>query len=162
MNKESLKENIEISIANLQRLVMINCWNKISSNFVFIVSDFNEFERSTFFEQRKVRNKVNKSKITLSLNSAIEILDREYQDLYDVNLYIFKADKKETIIEIQYYRKSNFEPDYFAMIKDNPPMFHSKISIPTYFLKNRKFDINWELGGIRQFWNIFLVKLSKR
>ncbi|BAP31284.1 uncharacterized protein CHSO_2247 [Chryseobacterium sp. StRB126] len=162
MNKENLKENIKICIVNLQRLAIISYWNKISSNFVFIVSDFNESERSNFFEQRKVRNKVNKSKITLSLDSAIEILDREYQDLYDVNLYIFKADKKETIIEIQYYRKSNLEPDYLKMVKDNEPMYHSKISKPYYTKESNKFDVNWESGGIRYFGNYFLAQIKHR
>lgn len=160
VNKENLKENIEISIVNLQRLAMISCWNKISSNFVFIVSDFNEFEGGSFSELRKSRNKVNKSKITLSLDSAIEILEREYQDLYDVNLYIFKADKKETIIEIQYYRKSNFEFDYLMMVKDNEPMYHSKISRPYYVRNNNKFDVNWELCGMRYFWNHFLAQIK--
>ncbi|SIT01614.1 hypothetical protein SAMN05421786_10451 [Chryseobacterium ureilyticum] len=162
VSKENLKINIESGIVNLQRLAMISCWNKISSNFVFIVSDFNEFERSNFLEQRKIRNKVNKSKVILGLDSAIELLVKDYYDLYDITVYIFKADKKETIIEIQYYRKSNFEPDYFVMVKDNPPMFHSKISFPPYFLKGSKFDINWELDGIIHSWNYFLGQIKYR
>lgn len=162
MNKENLKETIETCIVNLQRLTKINCWNKISSNFVFIVSDFNEFERPNFFEQRKVRNKVNKSKTILSLDSVIEILDKEYQDLYDVNFYIFKATKKETVIEIQYYRKSNLDADYFEIAKNEKPMFHAKISKPYYVKNNNKFDVNWELGGVRYFWNHFIAQIKFR
>lgn len=162
MERGTLKDNIEICIANLQRLANINCWNKISANFVFIISDFNEFERSIFFEQRKVRNKVNKSKTVLGLDSAIEILTKEYDDLYDIALYIFKASKKETVIEIQYCRKSNFEPDYFAMVKDNLPMFHSKISKPYYIKDEHKFDVNWELGGLRYFCNHFISQIKYR
>ncbi|MBP2617726.1 hypothetical protein [Chryseobacterium jejuense] len=162
MSKENLKEKIETCIVNLQRLTKINCWNKISPNYVFIVSDFNEFDGANFFEQRKARNKVNKSKTPLLLDSVIEILDREYSDLYDVTLYIFKANKKETIIEIQYYRKSNLESDYLKIVKDEKPMFHSKISLPSYFLEGRKFDVNWELGGIRHSWNYFLSQIKYR
>ncbi|WP_160138389.1 hypothetical protein [Chryseobacterium sp. c4a] len=161
-NIDSLKDNIEISIVNLQRLAKMSCWNIISPNLVFIVSDFNEFEEINFFEQRKSRNKVNKSKATLSLDSAIEILKNDYQDLYDVTLYIFKAGKKETVIEIQYYRKSNFEPDYFAVVKDNSPMFHSKISKPYYVRDHKKFDVNWELGGLRYFCNHFISQIKYR
>ncbi|RXM53139.1 MULTISPECIES: hypothetical protein [unclassified Chryseobacterium] len=162
MNKENLKENIETCIVNLQRLAMINCWNKISPNYVFIVSDFNEFERLNFFEQRKVRNKVNKSKTILSLDSVIEILNKEYQDLYDINFYIFKATKKETVIEIQYYRKSNLDADYFEIVKNEEPMFHSKVSKPYYAKDNNKFDVNWELCGVRYFWNHFIAQIRYR
>lgn len=160
MSKENLKENIEICIVNLKRLAQIHCWNKISPNLAFIISDFNEFERSNFFEQRKVRNKINKSKPILSLDAVIEILNKEYKDLYDINLYIFKASKKETIIEIQYYRKSNFKPVYFEFVKNEKTMFHSKISKPYYVKNNNKFDINWELGGVRYLWNHFLAQIS--
>lgn len=76
--------------------------------------------------------------------------------------YIFKAGKKETVIEIQYYRKSNFEPGYFAMVKDNPPMFHSKISKPYYVKDHNKFDMNWESGGIRHFWKHFISQIKYR
>ncbi|OCA80359.1 hypothetical protein BBH99_15895 [Chryseobacterium contaminans] len=162
MGKENLKEKIEICIVNIQQLATTNCWNKISSNFVFIVSDFNEFEGENFFERRKSRNKVNKSKIILSLDLAIDILDREYQDLYDVNLYIFKANKKETIIEIQYYRKSNLASDYLKMVKDNEPMYHAKILKPYYVKDSNKFDVNWESGGLRYLWNHFLAQIRYR
>ncbi|WP_250254325.1 hypothetical protein [Chryseobacterium sp. Marseille-Q3244] len=162
MNKENLKEKIETCIVNLQRLATMNCWNKISPNCVFIVSDFNEFERPDFFTQRKVRNKINKSKTTLALDIAIDILNKEYHDLYDVTLYIFKAGQKETVIEIQYYRKSNFKTNYFAMVKDNPPMFHSKISKPYYVRSDNKFDVNWESGGLRHFFNHFIGQIKYR
>ncbi|STC99880.1 hypothetical protein [Chryseobacterium carnipullorum] len=56
----------------------------------------------------------------MPLDAAIELLKKEYPDLYDINLYIFKALHKETVIEIQYYRKSNGEPDYYEKIKDHP------------------------------------------
>lgn len=87
MEKERLKNNILTGIVNLQRLVKISCWNIISPNFVFILSDFKEFERANFFEQRKDRNKTNKSKVVLDLDSAIEILKKDYHDLYDATLY---------------------------------------------------------------------------
>ncbi|AZB26057.1 hypothetical protein EG339_16425 [Chryseobacterium bernardetii] len=162
MNKENIKENIEICLVGLQQLAKANCWNKISPNFVFIISDINEFEGENFFELRRSRNKVNKSKTRLSLNSAIEILDKEYQDLYDVNFYIFKASKKETIIEIQYYRKSNLAADYLKMVKNNKPMYHSKISRPYYARNDSKFDINWESGGVTYFINYFLIQIKYR
>ena len=157
MNRESLKDSINICITNLLQLAEINCWNAISPKLFFILSDFNEFEGSDFSEQRISRNRINNSKTLLTLDLALEILQKEFDDLYDVTLYIFRANTGETIIEIQYYRKSNFDADYFAVVKDNPPMFHSKIAMPVYAWEGEKFDVNWESGGgIHHEWKIFL------
>ena len=159
MNRESLKDSINICITNLLGLAKINCWNTISPNLFFILSDFNEFEGENSAEQRMSRNRINNSKTLLTLDSAVEILQKEFNDLYDVTLYIFRANTKETIIEIQYYRKSNFDADYLAVVKDNPPMFHSKIAMPVYVLEGEKFDVNWESGeGIHHVWRNFLYK----
>ncbi|MDR3025180.1 hypothetical protein [Chryseobacterium sp.] len=157
MNREDLKDNINICIANLLQLAKIYCCNTISPNLFYILSDFNEFEGKNFTEQRMSRNRINNSKTLLTLDSAVEILQKEFNDLYDVTLYIFQANRKETIIEIQYYRKSNFDADYLAVVKDNPPMFHSKVPMPVYAWEGRKFDINWESGGgIDHVWKNFL------
>lgn len=70
----------------------------------FIVSDSNEFKGENFGEIRKSRCKVNRYKIPQPLDQVIKVLSVEYTDLYDVNLYVYKALKKETVIEIPYYR----------------------------------------------------------
>ncbi|MGH1516697.1 hypothetical protein [Chryseobacterium sp. JK1] len=147
MNQNDLKNHIKICIANLLRLAEINCWNTISPNLFFILSDFNEFEGKNSFGRDRSRIRINKSKELLTLDSAVEFLYKELDDLYDVNLYIFRSSKKETIVEIQYYRKSNFDADYFEVVKDNLSMFHSKIEIPVYALEGKKFDVNWKSGG---------------
>ncbi|NIF06083.1 hypothetical protein F3J23_11595 [Chryseobacterium sp. Tr-659] len=156
---KNLKENIQHTIDNLLKLSSIYCWNQISPNLFFILSDFNEFEGANSFERLKSRKRLNNLKTLLSLDSALKLLHKELYDLYDVTLYVFRADKRKTIIEIQYFRKSHLEPDYFAKIKDNPPMFHSKITIPVYVWEGGKFDINWESGGgIGHVWRNFLHK----
>lgn len=94
MYQNNLKNNIQHSLDNLLRLVEIHCWNKISPNIIFILSDFNEFKGSNSSEQRIHRNKLNSLKIPLTLDAAIQVLNNEYDDLYDVNLYVFKALKK--------------------------------------------------------------------
>ncbi len=39
-------------------------------------------------------------------------------------------------------------------------MLHCKIGLPNYRTNDTdKFDINWELGGIRHDWNSFLGKV---
>lgn len=162
MTPESLEENIQSMAARLIKMAEKHCWNKISHQPTFIVSDFNEFGED-FREMRKLRNKINRYKTPLPLDAVIELVKKEYQDLYDINLYIFKASQKQTIIEIQYYRKSNMEPDYYEKIKDNPPMLHVKIIQPGYSLEGEKFDINWESGGgLRHYWKSFLYEFKYR
>lgn len=160
MTQDSLEENIRSIAVQLIQWAEYRCWNKISDHLTFIVSDCNEFGEN-FRERRKLRNKINKYKRPMPLDAAIEILKKEYPDLYDINLYIFKALHKETVIEIQYYRKSNGEPDDYEKIKDHPPMLHAKITQPGYSLEGEKFDINWESGGgLRHSWKSFLYELK--
>ncbi|KFF23638.1 hypothetical protein [Chryseobacterium vrystaatense] len=163
MTHESLEKNIEISAVRLIKLAEERSWNKISHHMTFIISDCNEFKGENFGEIRKSRWKINRYKIPQPLDQVIGVLKNEYEDLYDVNLYVFKALRKETVIEIQYYRKSNLNPDYFEKIKDNQPMFHSKITLPGYALDGAKFDINRESGGgPRHYWNLFLYEFKYR
>ncbi|MCT2560347.1 hypothetical protein [Chryseobacterium herbae] len=160
MTPESLEENIKSIAARLIELAEEQCWNKISHQLTFIVSDFSEFG-ADFRERRKLKSKINRYKTPLPLDAVIEVVKKEYQDLYDINLYIFKALQKETIIEIQYFRKSNMELDYYEKIKDNPPMLHAKITQPGYSLDGDKFDINWESGGgLRHYWKSFLYEFK--
>ncbi len=81
--------------------------------------------------------------------------------MYDINLYIYKSKKESTIIEIQYYLKSSLESDFYKTVKNNESMLHSKIKLPNYRKNDTyKFDINWELGGIRHEWNSFIAKIQ--
>ena len=80
-----------------------------------------------------------------------------YDDLYDVNLYIYKALKDKTIIDIRYFLKSSLDKDYLEKVKDKKPMLHCKIVQPPYihYKSKEKFDVNWDLGGMRYYWNLF-------
>ncbi|MBL1222429.1 hypothetical protein JET18_16370 [Chryseobacterium sp. L7] len=161
MTRENLHNDIQDFAVRLIKMTEDRCWNKISHHLTFIISDFNEFGEN-IYERGKVRNKINRSKKPQSLEAVIETLKNEYDDLYDVNLYIFKALKNETIIEIQYYRKSNMEADYFEVIKDYPTMLHAKINHPKYRLEGHKFDINWESGGLRHLRNSLVYEIRYR
>ncbi|MET3036788.1 hypothetical protein ABXT08_11830 [Chryseobacterium sp. NRRL B-14859] len=158
MLQKDLEYEIQDTVKALFILAGKNCWNKISSNnIVFILSDFNEFE-GVDLGLRKYR-RINNSKLPVTLGEAAGMLRRKYHDLYDVNLYIFRSLKKGTIIEIQYYRKSSLKPDYFELVKDNPPMFHAKVAVPAYALEGGKFDVNWKSGGgLHHAWKTFLFR----
>ncbi|WP_221417975.1 hypothetical protein, partial [Fulvivirga kasyanovii] len=67
------------------------------------------------------------------------------------------------IIEVQYYLKSSLEKDYLEDVRNNDPMLHCKVAIPPYLTNNQhKFDINWQLGGIRYQWQLLWWRLKGR
>jgi hypothetical protein len=162
MSKEMVEKQISDSINNLKKLVEIYCWNQLSLNYSFILSDSNDFKRKNFLKLRKSKIKINNQKVPQNLSEVTEILKAKYYDLYDVVFYIFKAKNFETIIEIEYYRKSNFDAEYFEKIKTNPPMFHSKIPMPRYGKNGKKIDINWHFGGLRHQFNTFIYDFQNR
>lgn len=158
-----MEKNIEVEIENqtikLLDLVNIKCWNDISKNLMFILSNISEVQGENFFIQRINRNNLNKKKIPKSFNEIIISLKEIYNLIYDINLYVYKSEKHRTIIEIRYFLKSELSADYLKTIVNNPPMLHCKIAIPPYLNnKKSKFDVNWELGGIRYNWNMFWWK----
>jgi hypothetical protein len=163
MSKQTLETDLKRSLANLFKLVEKFCWNKLSQNCLYIISDFNEFDSPNHNEYCKTRKAVNRKKNPQDLHYAIHELEKEYSDLYDITLYVFRAKRNLTIIEIQYFRKSNLDQDHFATIKDSPPMFHTKISSPIYARDHDiKFDVNWESMNIRHNLNLLIHRWKYR
>ena len=100
-------------------------------------------------------------KTQIQYKGSTNELKNIFDDLYDVNLHIHEGRSDNTIIEIRYYLKSNFNKVYANRIKNKDPMLHSKLSIPPYHSdKTKKFDVNWELGGIRHKLKMFIGKLK--
>ncbi|WP_369615390.1 hypothetical protein [Flavobacterium sp. CFS9] len=163
----NINKNIEEQIENLtiRLLEMVNlyCWNDISENLVYILSDISKVESENFFIQRRNRNKLNKKKRPKSFNEAISDLEEIYDSIYDINLYVYKSEKHQTIIDIRYFLKSDLGSEFDKTIANNPPMLHCKITLPPYRKNDKsKFDINWELGGFRYNWNMFWWKTVYR
>lgn len=159
--EKNIEEEIKTLTIRLLDLVNLNCWNDISRNLMFILSNIPEVEGEKFFIQRINRNKLNKKKIPKSFTEVIFSLKEIYDLIYDINLYVYKSKKHKTIIEIRYFLKGELSPDYLKIIANNPPMLHCKITIPPYLNNKRnKFDVNWELGGIRYNWNMFWWKIK--
>lgn len=157
------KNNLELSLkeatSSLLEIARNSCWNKISNNTSYIISEIVNDERNSF-DKRIERRKVNDKKKAKSLDQIIVELRDVYNDLYDVNLYVYKSKKANTIIEIQYYLKSSLDSGFYETVKENEPMLHCKIVIPNYRKTDtEKFDINWELGGIRHEWNNLVGKI---
>lgn len=155
---DSAKIDIEGLTKKLIELSKRLCWNDLSNSCTNILSEITNTEKN-FNENRIGRKRTNAKNKPLGLKQVSKELEKLYSNLYDVNLYVYRATKAKTIIEIQYFLKSSLEKDYFEKIKDNSPMFHCKVSTPIYLkTKDKKFDVNWELGGLRFKWNMFWYK----
>jgi hypothetical protein len=162
VTKETINNDISEAVSSLVEMANNSCWNNISKNHLFILSEINQ-DGKNFFLQRIERKKLNDKKTPVPLNEIINDLKIIYYDLHLIELYIYLAKKKVTIIEIQYILKSNFEDDFYEKIKDNEPMLHCKIGIPIYHQdKSNKYDINWELGGFRDNWKMFWYRLKRK
>ena len=169
MKKEELE--IKISEATLLLIDMATdiCWNKISKECEYIMSEIDESIDKNAFEFAKIRKKVNDKKIPKSLKGIISDLTIIYGNLYDVNLYIYKSLSDKTIIEIRYFLKTSHTKEFYPTIINNETMLHCKIARPSYATElfnskkpEKKFDINWELGGIRHEWNKFVNRIKFR
>ncbi len=161
MNKATLNQDLNEATTKLLDLARNTCWNKISSNCEFILSEIKEDSDSNFYEERKLRRSEDKIKTPTSLTKAVDKLKDIYSNLYDINLYVFQSKKDKTIIEIRYFLKSKLDIEYQQKIKEQEPMLHCKIGIPPHHTKQEdKFDVNWELGGIRDKWRMFLWRIS--
>ena len=151
--------NLKEATSNLLEMARNACWNKISDNTSYIISEIKNDSRN-FKRQRIDRNKTNREKNPMTLEKATAELKSIYENLYDINLEIYKSRKEITIIDIRYYPKSALDNSFYETVKENRPMLHCKIELPNYLKdENEKFDINWHLGGIQHEWNNFLGKI---
>lgn len=146
---KTLEENIKETVSSLIVLVKEECWNKISDKYFYILTDINEFEYVNFHELRTKERKINREKVPKDIDTVLKFLYEIYFDLYDINCYIFKAKKDCTIIEIQYFRKSDLDSGYLEKVRENQPMYHAKMLLPPNKRNDlEKFDVNWNNEGI--------------
>lgn len=160
ITKNNLELNLKEATSTLLEMARNSCWNYISQNTSYIISEIKNDSRN-FKIQRIEKNKVNRKKKPVSLQKVTSELKSIYEDLYDINLVIYKSQKDKTIVDIRYYLKSSLETNYYETVKNNEPMLHCKVGIPQYAHgKSKKYDVNWELGGIRHKWNLFLNNIQ--
>ena len=144
MSPDTLQEEVEKAVPMLLKMARDLTGNKISDNCKFILSEITNVD-NTAHEERDRRLKENSKKIPVTFSETLPVLKLLYENLYDINLFIYKSTKKLTIIDIRYYPKSSLEENYRRGVISNPPMLHCKVAIPPWLSdKKEKFNINWE------------------
>lgn len=162
MSPATLQEEIEKAIPMLLKLAKDLTWNKISNNCRFILSEITNSD-TTAHQERNRRILENNKKIPVTFSEIMPVLQNLYEDLYDINLFIYKSSKKLTIIDIRYYPKSSLEEEYRQKVISNPPMLHCKVAMPSWvFDKKEKFNINWEHNKRWILWKYFWQKRKLR
>lgn len=167
MKRENIHKDIADAVKSLLKMARDSSINKISDNCSFIISEI-KHSADNGDDLNKIRKSENDKKTPKSLADIVADLDKLYPDLYDVNLYVYKADKNSTIIEIQYFPRSSQDIEYQKISATQETMLHCKVAIPPYCSgTNEKFDINWPLGTFNHKWKMFwwrrkMAKLSRQ
>jgi hypothetical protein len=160
MKKETINQELSDAVQNLLQLARKLSFSKISDKCSFIISEIKASEKNAF-EQTKNRKSINAKKIPKSFTEIVSEVADLYPNLYDVNLYIYKAKKNETIVEIQYFPRTFLDLNYQKITADQETMLHYKVSLPNYASNSdEKFDINWEHGTLNHLWKQFWWRLK--
>jgi hypothetical protein len=96
--------------------------------------------------------RIKKNQVPLS--EIITDLNRIYDTIYEIDFYIYRAERKRTIIEVQYFSKDSVAHGEY--INDIMPMIHCKVATPLYYEDDKqKFDVNWEHDPFLHQWKMF-------
>ena len=147
MKKATIQEEIMEATGKLLELANENCYNVISNNCKYILTEIDDSNFSNLQEIRRNRINLNLEKKPRSIENIVKEITALYSDLYDVNLHVFQSETENTIIDVRYYLKSKLNEEYKSQVVDNDPMLHIKIALPNFQeIPKVKFDINWELA----------------
>lgn len=154
----TFQRELETAVPQLLDLARRVTWNAISNNCKFILSEI-KYSDTNFSEQRETMIKENEKKIPVLLEELMPTLQKNYNNFYDINLYIYKSTKKMTVIDIRYYPKSSLDDEYGQTIINNPPMLHCKVPTPPWRVNEQeKFNINWEHNTLMNNWKMFWAR----
>lgn len=155
MKKENIYKDLSEATKSLLDMARDLSFNDISDNCLYIISEIKDNDNN-LLDRRKIRIKENSLKTPKPLADILPDLQALYPNFYDVNLYVYKADRQLTIIEIQYYPRSSLDVEYRQQVQSRETMLHCKVANPQYYSdKKEKFDINWEFEPFNHKWKLF-------
>ncbi|CAM3880741.1 hypothetical protein MUGA111182_14960 [Mucilaginibacter galii] len=161
ITKENLSEQLRDATTTLLEQARQSCWNNISDNCRFILSETTDSSAKNFIELRRLRKTVNDKKNPEPLDSVLPHLMLMYTNLHDLNLYIYRSSKNLTIVEIAYYLKSSLDVEYQQSMVNDSTMLHCKVAVPIYSKWGKpKFDINWEQETFNHRWQMFWYRIT--
>ena len=158
MTSKTLQKEIEEAVPKLLEMARELTWKDISDNCKFILTEIKDSQEN-FHVQRLLRKKENDKKVPVSFSELMPTLQNLYDNLYDINLHVYRANRHLTVVDIRYYPKSSLDQDYRQKVLHNSPMLHCKVAQPPWLTdKREKFDINWEHKQWLINWKLFWAK----
>lgn len=162
ITKTNLNQQIKEATNQLLQMADERAWNKISRQLKFVIKKVKTelTDSKSILNRNKTRKRLLEQKERLDLDKAIHQLKSEFDNIYLIELYIFKACKNETIIEVEVLEKTELSIEHRKTILDATPTIHCKVAIPPYIDldSNDKFDINWQLETFEYKWKMFWLK----
>lgn len=146
MSPTDLVAAISGAVPQLLKLGRTLTWNDISDHCLFILSEITD-EPTNAHQRRRVTKRLNDAKQPLPLADLAPALQQLHGNLHDINLYIYRATREVTIVDVRYYPRSSLAPTYRAQVAELPPMLHLKVATPPWLALAEplpRFDINWE------------------
>ncbi|MFN7119346.1 MAG: hypothetical protein ACK4TA_21285 [Saprospiraceae bacterium] len=166
MTQQTLYQNLHALTDSLLDLARQYCWNTIAPKVRYIIRkvDTAKIEGMDLWQRKQWENRILKNSPILSLEQAVKVLHQDWNNIYLIELYIFHAKKKETLVEIEVLEKSELEETYQETLINHIPTFHCKINMPLYlpFNSTERFDINWHLKNLDFHWRMFWFKRKMR
>ncbi|AEV97452.1 hypothetical protein A4D02_35760 [Niastella koreensis] len=158
MTSNTLEKGIKEAVPKLLDLARELTGNDISDNCKFILTEIKDSSEN-FHVQRLLRKKENDKKAPTTFSDLMPTLQNLYDNLYDINLHVYRAKKQLTIVDIRYYSKSSLDQEYRQKVLHVPPMLHCKVAQPPWLTdKKEKFDINWEHKQWLTNWKLFWAR----
>lgn len=148
-----LEEDLSSATEVLLLMAQENSTRKISPSCSYIFTRSSAPEKG-FFEYLKLRKRLNDRKKALPLPKAADMLRSFFPDLFEATLYVYKAKRSSTIVEIQFQLRSALPQHQQEAFQEQEPSLSCKVTQPPYANGYSKFDINWQLCSFYQMWKI--------
>jgi hypothetical protein len=162
LKRETIYTELSDSTLQLLNQVRSLTFNHFSNTCLYILTEITNIDKN-YINETKIRINENKGKLPQPLHQIVQVLEKMYSDLYDVNLYVYKAKKEVTIVEVQYFLRSSIDLKFRDQCAEVETMLHSKVCLPPYFIPAatsytdyaEKFDIHWQFGTLNHKWRMF-------
>lgn len=158
----TLGADLKVAEHRLLELARELSQKNVSDNCLYITSAIHNDHKNAF-EERRYRMAENRSKRPSDLKPVLAELTRQFSDLHDINLFVYRADSDRTIIDVRYFLRSTLPAQLREQLTGQPPTLHVKVMIPPWRRgDHRSFDINWEHHPWSIHWNLFWAQVKMR
>ena len=98
---ETLREEINAATHSLLQIARESCYNSISDNVQYVLQIADQkLENGNFYQQFKLKKKLIQSSPRLQSEALLNQLYSIYDQIHQMDLYIHKAEKRLTLVEV--------------------------------------------------------------